>query len=289
MAAQHRAHRIFEKFSVKPIYVIDYPVASQDGGARPLLELYADGLCEIGAHLHPWVNPPFEEEVSNYTSYPGNLPATLEAAKLAGLTETIADRFGFRPTVYKAGRYGVGHGTTAILERLGYKIDATVVPRSDFSVDEGPDFSRCDAAPYWFGTDHRLLEIPMTVGFAGALAGAGFVLHRASVSRAGRALKAQAVLSRLGLFERIRLTPEGFDHGDHRRLTKAMLATGHTIFSLTYHSPSLAPGHTPYVRNQADLSDFLDRLERYFENFFDELGGRPATTEENHRLMAAPL
>jgi len=31
MAAQHRAHRIFEKFSVKPIYVIDYPVASQDG------------------------------------------------------------------------------------------------------------------------------------------------------------------------------------------------------------------------------------------------------------------
>src|SRR5690606_9477265 len=60
IAAQTRAHRLFERHGIKPAYVIDYPVATQPDGWGPLAELHADGLCEIGAHLHPWVNPPFD-------------------------------------------------------------------------------------------------------------------------------------------------------------------------------------------------------------------------------------
>ena len=79
MAAQHRAHRIFEKYAIKPTYVVDYPVAGRQEGSTPLRELYDDSLCEIGAHLHPWVNPPDEEVVSPRNSFPGNLPRELEA------------------------------------------------------------------------------------------------------------------------------------------------------------------------------------------------------------------
>ena len=63
MRAQIRAHRIFDKYGITPIYTADYPVVSQKDGAEPLRELLADGKCVIGAHLHPWVNPPFEETV----------------------------------------------------------------------------------------------------------------------------------------------------------------------------------------------------------------------------------
>lgn len=253
-----------------------------------MLELHSDGLCEIGAHLHPWVNPPHQEEVNNFNSYPGNLPPALEKAKLAHLTRTIEDRFGFHPTVYKAGRYGVGAATTTTLEELAYEIDTSVVPETDLSPNQGPDFSLCGARPYWFGNRGRLLEIPLSVGFAGLFASAGRRLHDRLVSAAGQRLHLAGLLARLRLIDRITLTPEGIKHHEHRRLTKAMFDAGQRVFSFTYHSPSLAPGNTPYVRNDAELQAFLDRFEAYFDYFFGELGGRPATPGEIRSRMTNP-
>jgi hypothetical protein len=280
IAAQHRAHRVFDKFGIKPIYVIDYPVASQKDGWGPLHELHQDGLCEIGAHLHPWVNPPFDEDVNYYNSYPGNLPADLEREKLTVLTDKIAENFGAKPTVYKAGRYGVGPNTTEILETLGYEIDTSVVPLTDMSPDQGPDFTACGADPYWFGARRNLLEIPITTGFVGRLAGAGWPLYKNLTSAMGKRLHLPGIFARLGLHERINLTPEGITFEEHRRLTSAMLGQGQRVFSFTYHSPSLMPGGTPYVNSERDLSEFLDRFERYFDFFFGELDGKAVTPLE---------
>jgi hypothetical protein len=88
------------------------------------------------------------------------------------------------------------------------------------------------------------------------------------------------VLARLGLVERITLTPEGISFEEQRRLTRALLRKGHRVFSFAYHSPSLAPGNTPYVRNEADLGAFLKRIEQYLAFFFEEVGGRAATPFE---------
>lgn len=284
IASQYRAQEILQKYGIKPTYVIDYPVASQASGYGPLKELYEDGLCQIGTHLHPWVSPPFDEQVSNLNSYPGNLPRDLEKAKLEQLTEEIAKRFGDRPTIYKAGRYGVGPNTAKILGELGYRIDASVVPRTDFRDDEGPDFRHCAAAPYWFGED-EILEIPLSAGFTGMFAGLGWAGWNRINSPLGRTLKLTGISSRLRLLDRIVLTPEGITHAEHRRLTRTMLAAGRRVFSFTYHSPSLEPGCTPYVRNDDDLAVFLDRFDRYFDYFINEVGGRPATPYEVFTLM----
>jgi len=88
------------------------------------------------------------------------------------------------------------------------------------------------------------------------------------------------VLARLGLVERITLTPEGISFEELRRLTVALLRKRHRIFSFTYHSPSLAPGNTPYVRSEGDLRAFLQRIERYLQFFTEEIGGRAATPFE---------
>lgn len=151
IAAQARAHRIFEKYGIKPTYVIDYPVASQESGFRPLRDYFDDGACQIGAHLHPWVNPPFDEPVNNGNSYPGNLPRALEKAKLDVLTDTIGENFGRRPTVYKAGRYGIGPHTADILRELGYRIDASVVPETKFQGRGWPRARRCARCVTWPG------------------------------------------------------------------------------------------------------------------------------------------
>jgi hypothetical protein len=73
-----RLQHVFDEFGIRPVYVVDYPVAAQDEGALPLRAIADSGRAEIGAHLHPWVTPPFEEAVNARNSYPGNLPRELE-------------------------------------------------------------------------------------------------------------------------------------------------------------------------------------------------------------------
>ena len=274
---QHQAHYTFDRYGVVPTYVVDYPVASQSDGYGLLKELLVAGKCEIRAQLHPWVNPPYDEQINQRNSYPGNLPAALEEEKLKRLTGAIEQSFGFRPTVYKAGRYGVGPNTAEILVRLGYQIDTSVLPARDLRPKSGPDFRRCTARPYWFGPGRRLLELPLTAGVIGAWSRSHPGLYPIVASPLGEAVRLTAVLARLKLLDRITLTPEGISIDEAKRLTRVLLADGHRVFNASYHSPSLVPGFTPHVRDTGDFYRLLAWLEQYLAFFTAELGGRVMT------------
>lgn len=273
MADIERGHEVFDPFGIKPVFVVDHPVADDPAAAGRLATLAAEGRCEIGAHQHPWVCPPFDEHVNGRHSFPGNLPRVLEAAKLACLADTLEERVGVRPTVYQAGRYGVGPNTASILEEQGFEVDLSASPPFDYRGEDGPDFSDWSPEPYWFGEQRRLLGLPMTgawVGFAGKAAAP---LHAAATRPLGLALRLPGILSRLGAVDRLRLSPEGFGAGDMRRLTDALLLRGVRTFALSFHSPSLVPGHTEYVRTADDLARLLEACREYFRYFFGELGG----------------
>lgn len=276
---QVHAQRIFERYGIRPTYAVDYPVATQADGIQPLLELMQDGKCEIGTQLHAWVNPPFEETVSVSNTFPCNLPRPLELAKLERLTAAIEQNFGTRPTLYRAGRFGYGPSSAEALVRLGYRIDCSLMPWMDLRPRLGPDHSRVGVTPFWFGPDRSLLELPATVGMVGLLgrpACAGPV-HRMVGSKLGKALRLPGLLARMGMLDRIPLTPEGTSLEEARKVTRWLYAQGLRTFTVTYHSPSLAPGHTPYVRNQRDLDAFLYWLESFLDFFFSEMNGQAAT------------
>jgi len=277
---QAQTQPIFDRYGVRPTFVLDYPVSSTPEGYEFIRDLHRSGACEIGAHLQPWDTPPLVEQATDENSYPGNLPYELEREKLTQLTQIIAENIGVRPRIYKAGRYGVGPATAQILAEFGYEIDVSVVPGTDLSRKFGPDFSHCGARPYWFGSGPALLEIPLSIGYAGLLAQSGRTAYVLTMNERLKALHVPGILARLGLVERITLTPEGISFAEQRRLTRALLSHGHRVFSFTYHSPSLAPGNTPYVRSEADLRAFLRRIEEYLDFFMGELGGRAATPFE---------
>lgn len=287
IAQQEQAQRIYERYHLRPTYVVDYPVATQEAGYRPLVGWLQDRRCEVGAHLHPWVNPPFDEEVCVRNTYPGNLPLDLEREKLSRLSDVIEKNLRVRPKIYKAGRYGIGPATASILDRLGYQIDLSVVPHTDFSADGGPDFRGFACDPFWFDSSRRLLEIPLSVDWFGLLRRYGEMLQPLFMSERGERLHLPGILARLGLLERIRLTPEGTVFPELERLTNTMLVAGKRVFCLTYHSPSLVPGNTPYVRDDADRAQFLRLIEQYCEYFFGACGGAPSTPSELYGLLCA--
>lgn len=274
IAEQYRAQEIFEKYGVVPTYLVDFAVANDDDAVRILSDLRDAGRCAIGAHLNPWLNPPFDEPLDRFHSYPCNLPAQLERQKLERLTTRIAEQFGESPRVYRAGRYGIGAHTGQILEDLDYRVDMSVVPCTPFDQDGGPNFERFDNRLFWFGPAKNILEIPVSSGYAGWLSGGGKSIFPPISGAFGMRLHLPGIFARLRALERIRLTPEGVNFEELCRLTESLLGIGCRVFSLTYHSPSLVPGNTPYVRDIADREELLARIERYVVFFKDSLGGK---------------
>lgn len=276
IAGQPLMHeRVFDRFGIVPTYVCDYPVATTPASSQVLRRLMEEGRCEIGTHLHPWVSPPHEEEVTRFNSYAGNLPPALEARKLETLTRAIADSFGRAPVTFKAGRYGLGAQTAESIAALGYQIDASVVPYTSFRADDGPDFRGYDEHPYWFKAGNReLLELPVTTGYAGWLRRFGPSLYEASQRPAAQRVRMGGILARSRALERIRLSPEVATGEEMRRLTASLRADGCEVFSLTYHSPSMVPGHTPYVHDVAGLERFIATVHDYCAWFRDEMGGQ---------------
>lgn len=271
----YRVQDIFDRYGIIPCYVIDYPVTSQENGYRALKAIHADGRCEIGAHLHPWVNPPFDEEMEPRNTFPGNLSYDLELQKLSELKKTIEQVFGFQPTIYKAGRYGVGPNTAEILENLGFEIDLSLCPPVDYSSDHGPDFSQCHTQPFWFGSNKKLLEVPVTgafVGWGGALMNPLY-----NLAMQYKKFKLPGIFSRLSLVDRLMLSPEGFSSKDHIKLTNFLYKQGVRTFTWSFHSPTVVPGHTSYVQSEAQLEQFLATFNTYFDYFFNELGGVAST------------
>ena len=102
---------------------------------------------------------------------------------------------------------------------------------------------------------------------------------------AGARLKIPGVLSRLGLLERLRLSPEGFSLKDMIRQTRSALASGERYFMLTYHSSSLLPGMNLYVRSEEERRDFLSRIDGYFSFFLEQCGGEMTSISEMTRRL----
>jgi hypothetical protein len=295
-----RLQERLDRIGVKPLYMIDYSVADQPDGYEPLKPIVAQDRCEIGAHVHPWVNPPITEDISERNSFPCNLPAGLEAEKLRVLSDTIEANLGIRVTAYKAGRYGIGGATPSILAEQGFKVDLSVVPNGDYSPFGGPDFRDFHSSrPFWLDEARTLLEVPLSTGFIGAFSRNPKRLFRAINSPVGRGFRLTGIFARLGLVNRVMLTPEGVTLKEAKALTRHLIGRGERVLTIAFHSTSLTPGSTPYVTSEADVDAFHHWLEAYLTFFRDEIGGvfmrprelyetlRPAAASEEPLLRAA--
>lgn len=272
IAALPAMHRRFADRGVGLTYMVDHPVAASAEAVGIIRELLADGRSTVGTQLHPWVNPPFEEIVNGPNSFAGNLPPALETAKLQALTDAIRTGFGIRPIAYRAGRYGIGPETFGLLERLGYRIDTSMRSAYDYSSERGPDFNAIPNAPFRVG---KIVELPLTTVFTGALRGQGVGLYKAL----GGVPKGRGFAARLGLLSRVALTPEDMPLKDAIVAVRTAAKDGLPLLNFSFHSPSVEPGHAPYVRTPEDLRAFHHWWDAILD-LLGELGYQPATLAE---------
>lgn len=277
----HTVHTVarlarFQEFcegqGVVPVYLIDYPIATSPTAAQVLRPAVTAGRAEVGIQLHPWVSPPFREEVTPFNSFAGNLPEALEREKFVRLRSAIVENFGAVPLTYRAGRYGVGANSGQMLSDHAVAFDTSVRARFDYSSEGGPNFRDHPLRPWWLDRAGGLIELPLTTVYWGPLRRWGGWLY----PKLWRLPRLRGLLARFGLLERIPLTPEGVTATEAKRGVHVAVADDLPLLVFSFHSPSLAPGFTPYVRDEADL----DALYGWWREIFAccaELGIRPTS------------
>ncbi|GGF65624.1 hypothetical protein [Alteromonas lipolytica] len=250
------------------VFAMDYAFVSSDEGQnviRHFKKNHTDNI-EFAAHLHPWVNPPFanEDQIQERDSYPGNLPEDIEKTKLSALTDLIELHTGYRPTTYLAGRYGIGKNSHKILKELGYKVDLSITPFTDYGYQEGPDFSK-------YNNDEVMIEgircIPHSTGFISYLPFFTDYLNKTpgNLDRLNNSFLGKVLLRLLGV-SKVRLSPEGFNAKEMGLLTESLIriGVGHLIFS--FHSSTVKAGITPYTQDEVSLKTFEQDAFNYLNN-----------------------
>ncbi len=262
---------LLTEFGVKPTYLINYPVASNSKAVSILRGLLGQGVCEIGMQCHPWNTPPFEEEHSKRNTMLCNLPSSLQFRKIKVLHEMIVNNFGTVPIAFRAGRWGYSKDVALALDQLGYKIDTSITPFTDWSGSSGPDFSMLSLSPYYFNPkdilkadrNGSMLEIPITIGFTQANFELADFLFTFLKKQPFNQLRLIGLLDKLRLLNKVWLSPEQSSSRDMISLTKRLIQKEVPLANLFFHSPTLYPGLTPYVRTQDDKQEFIGRIKRF--------------------------
>ncbi len=172
----NRLQPAFDEVGAVPTYLLTVEVMEDEASVEALKNL--KGEYEYGTHLHA----AFIEPEKKFYDYAGidspdfqcGYAPEIEYQKLENLSKLFEQRFGYKPTSFRAGRYGASADSINSLEKLGYKVDTSVTPHLrwsepnatvDFrSAPEQPYFPAenkiAEAGPY---SPSRILEAPVTV------------------------------------------------------------------------------------------------------------------------------
>jgi len=172
----NRLQPVFEEVGAVPTYLLTVEVLEDQASVEALRNL--SGRYEYGTHLHA----AFIEPEKKFYDYAGidspdfqcGYAPDIEFQKLSNLSKLFERELGFRPTSFRAGRYGASADSIDSLQRLGYKVDTSVTPHLRWSEPNAQvDFRKAPEQPYFPAPGEiaiagepsvaRLLEVPVTV------------------------------------------------------------------------------------------------------------------------------
>jgi len=241
-----------QELGVKPTYFIDYAVVN-DLNAINIIKQLNNQYFEIGAHLHPWANPPFFNETNEASSHVINLPLSHFEQKLDMLIEKLKTEFNCVPKSFRTGRWGVNGDILHILHNKGINIDSSVYPlyKSRFFSCE-----KAISSPFWpdfndtniSGEQRDIFEIPVTVSFNQGNNIFCQKIHTLFAQKMFSWLRLNGILWHTKLLKKLYLCPELCSGNDMKVLVDTQLSKGQNVFHMYLHSSSL-------LKNVIGLSD----------------------------------
>lgn len=280
-----------ESLNIRPTYFVDYAVASSSFGSGILKTFTDNNVAEIGAHLHPWCNPPYFGKTTEAESHVINLPFEQVEQKLDALNALLVDKIGVRPVSFRSGRWGINAKTLRLLASRGYSVDSSVYPfyRNDyFSCLGAPE------TPYWpsfqnalsGGNQRELMEIPVTAGFNINNFALGERVHNKLSKPPFNWFKSVGLLWHSKLLRKIYLSPELTKTTDMISLVNQSLERQAPVIHMYLHSSSLIDGATGLLDVEHAYSRICSRIASVVEHLQHNCNVRFCTISEAKVLLS---
>lgn len=274
-----RLQPIFEKYSIKPTYLLSPEIIKDDACVSLFRSL--GNRVELGTHMHAEFIEPQSDMQTEWTHLcQSSLPEGIELEKMRNLTFLFKEKLGKRPLSFRAGCFGISRHTQTILEKLDYRVDSSVRPYWWRVRPDGAshNFLGSPIQPYHpsYNGDFRkqgtmrLLEVPVTQintfwdKFPVSLLLAINPLNKYQNFVLKKFLKKKIKSSRLRPTSST--AEEMFAISEYIRGK----VNGRTIILCMYfHSNEATTGTSPYFGSEAEVNGFIERMDNYFQILFD--------------------
>lgn len=255
-------HSVCENLGIRPTYFVDYAVSNNAHAVDKMLTFTAKDNCEIGAHLHPWCNPPYFGEVQEAESHVVNLPVEQVSEKLDVLINSIELGFGIKPKSFRTGRWGINKHVMGLLVKNGITVDSSVYP---FFENEYFSCSGASTLPYWpdldnpqqFGTQNKIYELPVTVGFNQPQFELANKIHSAFAKPPLSWTRFNGLAWHSHLLRKTYLCPELSSTQDMLTLCDTVIGKGYPVLHMYMHSSSLLVNQNDLLGSEHSPFDFI--------------------------------
>lgn len=247
-----RLHPLFASFGAKPTYLLSPEILRDEASVEAFRRLEASS--ELGTHLHGEYAEPdaFEPDVTSH--FQRDYAPDVERAKLTYLTDAFIRAFGQQPASFRAGRFGIGPASLAILESLGYAVESSVTPHMDWSDvgAKGLSFVGAPTQPYqpdleqpWRRGTAKILEVPVTIRrrFVNGLP----LIGRRFEPRWLRPTRGTGA-------DLVRVAEDEILEARRRAPGRPV------ILNAMFHNVEIVPGLSPYAASEREARAILDRL-----------------------------
>ncbi len=257
-----RLDSIFQDWGIRPTLLITYPVARHVPHQQFLMELKERWSGEIGAHLHWWNTPPFEDLPYPEPVPSGLIPRGLLQAKLNTLSDTIKS-MGADPNCFRMGRFNMSSRMFSLLEEAGIAVDSSVAPMHRYL--GGPDHLCAPTDPYFPDPEDvrrpgksSVLEVPVTILPLAPMLGS-------FLERVPKTVLSPDWVSWFAMYLGS-LSAQPVGTGLRRMKAAACLHGSRRgrILTIFFHSSELMPGCHPQHPTHREIEKFLQRLRDFF-------------------------
>jgi len=257
-----------DNIGIRPTYFVDYPVVNNAKSAKILNIISKVGNCEIGAHLHPWCNPPLTSGNGEFESHVVNLPIDIVEQKLVNLLNLLKTTFDIDIMSFRTGRWGINSDILDLLVKYGITVDSSVYP---FYKN---DYFNCNGAPeepYWLdlmdplkacsnGSLTNIFEIPVSVGFNHSNFNLCNKFHDVLCHSLFSSIRLPGILWQLKLLKKLYLSPELTSLPDMKTLINVLLKRKTKIIHMNLHSSSLID--LPYNNHDYNHQQILENMKQ---------------------------
>ncbi len=266
------------RYGMIPTYLVTYEMAYKQEAVRVIKEYLDRDECEVGAHMHIWSTPPFENPNERgvdekwIRGIQSEIPGDALDKKMTSLSKIIESNYGASPTSHRAGRWGVDRRTLVWLAEHGYLVDSSICPyvnrvgakgvngvieynsrhspnapyypdSIDFTREAGPDNNRID-----------LIEVPAT-GIKGDIFG------QYKFRGTGRLRNFLYKLGYTGVAARPFQPSFDIPMNVFEKMTRRLYESEIQVINMMFHSTELIAGGSPFSKTEEKLSRLKARLE----------------------------